>query len=124
MTKIFNRSSMKYRRQVLRRNMPKEEIALWSRIRRKQVGGYKFRRQYSVGIYILDFYCPVLKLAIEIDGKSHDSSDIKSYDQERQKEIEGLGIAFLRFNNDEINNSLNEVIGKINQKIKSRKNLR
>jgi len=123
MAKIYNRSSMKYRRQVLRRNMPKEEIVLWSRIRRKQIGGYKYRRQYSIGSYVLDFYCPVLKLAIEIDGKSHNSSDIKSYDQERQKEIEGLGIAFLRFNNEEINNNLDGVLERIDEKIRSIKSL-
>jgi len=123
MAKFYNRSSMKYRRQVLRRNMPKEEIVLWSRIRRKQIGGYKFRRQYSIGSYVLDFYCPVLKLVIEIDGKSHNSSDIKSYDQERQKEIEGLGIAFLRFNNEEINNNLDGVLERIDEKIRSIKSL-
>jgi very-short-patch-repair endonuclease len=123
MATIFNRSSMRYRRQVLRRNMSKEEIILWSRIRRKQVGGYKFRRQYSVGSYVLDFYCPELKLAIEIDGVSHNSSENKRYDQERQNEIEGLGIAFLRFYNADINNNLNKVLEIINKKIKSRNSL-
>ncbi len=119
MINIFNRSSMKYRRQVFRRNMPKAENILWSRIRLKQIGSYRFRRQYSVGTYVLDFYCPELKLAIEVDGESHFHSDAEEYDKERQEEIKGLGIDFLRFQNDDVYNNLNDVLQIIYEKIES-----
>jgi very-short-patch-repair endonuclease len=51
--------------------MPLAEIILWSRSKGRQLGGYKFRRQYSVEYFMIDFYCPELKLAIEVDGDSH-----------------------------------------------------
>jgi very-short-patch-repair endonuclease len=117
MTTIFNKSSMKKRRQVLRRNMPKAEIILWSRIRRKQIDGYRFRRQYSVGSYILDFYCPELKLAIEIDGDSHFHHSAEEYDKYREEEIQQLGVQFIRFQNTEVYKNLNGVLQTIYEKI-------
>ena len=64
--------------------MPKAEVILWEKLSRKQMHGYKFRRQYGVDQYILDFYCPRLKLAIEIDGDSHFVTGAEDYDKERQ----------------------------------------
>ena len=68
MTELFNKTQGKQKRRELRRNMTKAELMIWSKLRRKQVCGYKFRRQYGVGSYIIDFYCPKIKLAVEIDG--------------------------------------------------------
>jgi very-short-patch-repair endonuclease len=51
--------------------MPLAEIILWERLKNRQLEGYKFRRQYSVQDFVIDFYCPELKLAVEIDGESH-----------------------------------------------------
>jgi len=123
MTRIFNKSSMKERRQVLRRNMPEAEVILWSRIRQKQIEGFRFRRQYSVGSYVLDFYCPELKLAIEVDGESHFHHGIEEYDKEREEEIKGLGIQILRFENNEIYKNLYGVLQMIDEKIASIKNV-
>lgn len=94
MTKIYNKISEKLKRRMLRKNMPKAEAILWSKLRSKGLNDYKFRRQYSVGTFVIDFYCPRLKLAIEVDGDSHfvEGSDI--YDKERQTIIETLGITF------------------------------
>ena len=75
--------------------MPEAEIILWSKLKGKQVYGCKFRRQYSVGSYIIDFYCPKLKLAIEVDGTSHFQPGSKTKDNDRQKYIETYGIHFL-----------------------------
>jgi very-short-patch-repair endonuclease len=97
--------------------MPKAEIILWSRIRRKQIEGCRFRRQYSVGPYILDFYCPELKLAIEIDGDSHFQKDANEYDKNREEEIKRLGVQFVRFQNIEVYNNLNGVLQTIYEKI-------
>ncbi len=74
--------------------MPQAEAILWSQLQKRQVLGFKFRRQYGVGSYVLDFYCPEVKLAIEIDGNSHLREDAVEYDGTRQAEIEKLGIRF------------------------------
>jgi len=100
MTKVYNKKKGKENRRVLRRNMPNAEKLLWARLRGRQILGFKFRRQFGVGRYSLDFYCPELKLAIEMDGNSHFlSRDVVEYDRDRQNHIEALGISFLRFTN-------------------------
>ncbi len=71
MTKAYNRTEEKTKRRMLRRSMPRPEAILWARLRDRQLGGQKFRRQYSVGNFVIDFFCPELKLAVEIDGESH-----------------------------------------------------
>jgi very-short-patch-repair endonuclease len=102
-------------RQQLRRNMPKAEELLWNKLRRRQVLGYKFRRQFSVGPYSIDFYCPEIKLAIEVDGDSHFSPEATEYDQERQTYIESFGIRFLRFTNNQIYKTITDVMDHIAQ---------
>ncbi len=114
MTSIFNKTSEKAKRRDLRHNMPSPEIILWPYLQQKGMNGYKFRRQYSIDRYVVDFYCPALKLAVEIDGDSHFvSNDEIAYDQERQKSIEALGIQFLRFTNDEVLDNLDNVLRKL-----------
>ena len=71
MVEHYNKPNMKQRRKVLRNAMTQAEIIVWSKLSRRQMHGYKFRRQYSVDQYVIDFYCPELKLAIEVDGDSH-----------------------------------------------------
>jgi very-short-patch-repair endonuclease len=93
--------------------MPKAEIVLWSRLKSNALDGYKFRRQYSVGKFVIDFYCPRLKLAIEVDGDSHFSDESEPYDKARRDFIESFGISFLRFTNNEIYENLGEVLAKI-----------
>ena len=102
MTKLFNKRSNKVKRKLLRINMTSAEKLLWKLIRRKKIKGHKFRRQFSVRGFVLDFYCPRLKLAIELDGNVHDTEDRLTYDKERQKLLECVGIRFLRFTNDEV----------------------
>ena len=100
---LLNLPSEKKKRQTLRRNMPKAEIVLWKKLRAKQVNGHRFRRQYGVGKYVLDFYCPGLMLAVEIDGDSHFKDDeSKERDMKRQGFIEKQGISFLRFTNNDV----------------------
>lgn len=117
MTEIFNKHSEKSKRKRLRHRMTKAETILWSRLRRRQVAGIKFRRQYGVYRFVLDFYCPELKLAIEVDGPIHDSLEAQAYDKMRQEIIEKLGIEFLRFRNAEVYENLDAVIGRIYEKI-------
>jgi very-short-patch-repair endonuclease len=83
---------------------------LWARIRNRQINGCKFRRQYSIGTYIVDFYSPENKLAVEIDGSSHDKTESIEYDKNRQEEIETLGIRVVRFTNKNVLTNIDIVI--------------
>ena len=97
--------------------MTESEIYLWSKLKSKSIMNYKFRRQHSVGAYILDFYCPEKRLAIEVDGSHHYSKDGKEYDNNREKFLESLNILVLRFSNREIINNINEVLSEINRNL-------
>lgn len=118
MTRLYNRTSEKAKRQQLRRNMTKAEFIIWQKLKGKQLEGYKFRSQYSIGNFVVDFYCTKLKLAIEIDGESHFVDGAQEYDQERQAFIESVGIRFLRFTNDEVYENLEGVLERITQEIR------
>ena len=98
---------------MLRKNMPQPEVILWSKLKGKGLDSYRFRRQYSVGNFVIDFYCPKLKLAVEVDGDSHFVEGSNERDRERQKIIETFGITFLRFTNKEINENIDGVLSKI-----------
>ncbi|MFA5135435.1 MAG: endonuclease domain-containing protein [Patescibacteria group bacterium] len=111
MTIIYNTHSMKQRRQALRNSAPRAEVVLWRYLKDKQLAGYKFRRQYSVGGYVLDFYCPRLRLGIEVDGPSHYiSKEAIEYDKQRQKYIESFGIRIVRVTNQDVYRNIAGVI--------------
>lgn len=94
MMKIINNvTSLFYRRKELRNNSTPEEILLWLHLKSSQTG-FKFRRQHSIGGYIADFYCPMKKLVVEIDGPIHLQN--KEYDKVRTDYLEGLDIKVLR----------------------------
>ena len=112
MKSIFNSLRLKSVRRKLRHNLTEAEIKLWSRLRKSGLG-YKFRRQFSVGNFILDFYCPKLRLAIEIDGKQHTTSENREYDYSRTDFLEEYNIKVLRFENYEVINNLDQVCNKI-----------
>ncbi|MDQ5971132.1 MAG: hypothetical protein QG566_78 [Patescibacteria group bacterium] len=116
MTILYNKSKNLGKRLFLRRNQTLQEIILWARLRRGQTG-YKFKRQYSVGPYVLDFYCSIKKLAIEIDGSQHIEN--KEYDKERTKFLNNLGIRVLRFWNNEVNANIDGVVDKIMRELDS-----
>ena len=117
MTKLYNRISEKDKRQSLRNNMPPAEQLVWARLKGKQIENCKFRRQYSVGAFVIDFYTVEIKLAIEIDGDSHFTDGAEVADRERQSFIESSGIRFLRFTNRQVYEELDAVIEAISQMI-------
>ncbi|WP_208643530.1 endonuclease domain-containing protein [Pedobacter miscanthi] len=81
--KIHNLKYLKEWRKELRNNLTPAEATMWKYLQNSKLDGRKFRRQHSVGNYILDFYCPSEKLAIEIDGSCHDDDSAQLYDQKR-----------------------------------------
>jgi len=110
MSIVFNNKTYTARCRALRRSFSKAEAVLWLHLSRKQMNGFKFRRQYGVNQYVIDFYCPELKLAIEIDGNSHHFDTSKEYNIKRQKYIASFGIHFLRFSNTDVYEDLNGVL--------------
>lgn len=98
------------RRRDLRTKSTPAENLLWNKLRRKSLG-WKFKRQFSIDNYVVDFYCPDKKLAIELDGNVHKYR--KEYDEYRTKYINAFGIKEIRFRNDEIINNIGEVIKQI-----------
>ena len=117
MTKHYNKKSEQEKRRVLRREMTYCEKIVWLHLRKKQLG-YRFLRQYSVDYYVIDFYCPKLKLAVEIDGDVHNLPDQKEYDAKRQKYLESFGITFIRITNEEFLGNPNMAFEKIKDAIK------
>ena len=119
MTKVFNRSSEKGIRRQLRNSMTEEEVILWSRLKNRQVCGCKFRRQYGVGPFVVDFYCPEKKLAIEVDGGGHFEDEAIIQDRKRQAYIEKYGIRFLRITNLDVRKNLGGVLIAVEDQLKS-----
>lgn len=109
MTQYFNQSDHRLERQQARARMPKAEVLLWSKLKSRQLLGCKFRRQFGVDAYRLDFYSPELKLGIELDGETHYVGAAPAHDRRRQQFIESLGIRVLRFLNDEVYENLEGV---------------
>ena len=94
----MNKSELTDKRKELRNHSTAAEATLWKLLKGSQVSGLKFRRQHSVGPYILDFYCPQIKLAIELDGEVHNRQ--VDYDEQRSNYIKiKEGIEVLRFEN-------------------------
>jgi len=122
MTQLFNKTTEKLKRRQLRRNITKAEAIVWQKLRCKQIENCKFRNQYSVEQFVLDFYSPEIKLAIEIDGESHFQDAAAHYHNERQIFIESTGINFLRFTNNQVYENLNRVLEIIAQKIRELRN--
>ncbi len=122
MGKIFNTKNQTIRRKTLRKNMTKAETLLWIEIKSKKINDCKFRRQFGIGVYIIDYYSPEIKLAIEIDGATHYKDDEIEYDRKRQSDIENLGVTFLRFTNEEVYENMSFVVEKIRLKIDELRN--
>ncbi|MCL6495769.1 MAG: DUF559 domain-containing protein [Ignavibacterium sp.] len=117
MTKHFNKQDMKQRRRELRKNMTFCEKLGWTYLRKKQLQA-RFLRQYSIDHYVIDFYCPKLKLAVEIDGEYHEKQEQKIYDKERQSYLENFGITFVRIKNDELLGNPDLAFKRIEQEVR------
>ena len=101
-------------RKKLRNKATPQEILLWSRLKRNQIG-FKFRRQHSFGNYIVDFYCKEKKLVIELDGWQHKDEFSGKTERIRTEFLERKNLKILRFWNNEINNNLDGVMLKIKE---------
>ena len=120
--KIYNKKYLEQKRKDLRNQSTLAEVILWKHLKKEQLSERKFRRQHSIGDYIVDFYCPAERIAIELDGDLHFDEEIKKYDEERTKYLSELNIRVLRFENNEILFNLESSLNKIVEEFKSNQN--
>ena len=97
----------------LRKNQTESETLLWSKLRSRQLSGFKFRRQHPIGHYILDFYCTEAHLAIEIDGGQHAEDENCKRDKLRTEYMKRKGIQVIRFWNNDVLEHLEDVVSEI-----------
>ena len=116
---LYNDRRLRDRRRELRKNMTDSEILLWDRLRMRKVKGFKFLRQYSVGPYIMDFFCVELRLGVEVDGRFHGSTENIEYDLKRTVFLKEHGVELIRFWNDDILYDVDSVVMRLKQKIAS-----
>lgn len=113
---IHNNLKFKERRRELKRNQTEAEKLLWAKLRNKQIHGIKFFRQFSIGAYVLDFYSPAIKIAIELDGGQHAEKENQEYDEIRSNYLRAQGIEVMRFWNNDVMLNMEGVLYKITEK--------
>ncbi len=118
MMKIHYEKKLKKFARNLRRNMTDAERFFWSKVRSRQLQGYQFYRQKPIGIYIVDFYCPVAKLVVEIDGGQHFDDQKMKKDKKRDAFLTGLGLRILRFSDREIFENIEGVIENVLEELR------
>ena len=106
-----NAAEHKDQRKSLRRNLTPAEATLWRALKGRGAGGWKFRRQQGIGPFILDFYCPEVRLCVELDGSVHDYS--YDYDEQRTAYLNAQGIRVVRFRNEQVFTCLDGVVAEI-----------
>ena len=113
MKRIHNRKYLETYRKKLRKSLTPAEAFLWKQLQNRKFEGRKFRRQHSVENYILDFYCPQERLAIELDGQVHFNKMAREYDKKRTEDLNNLGIKVVRFENRMVFEYLPQVLQEI-----------
>ena len=108
--KIHTLPHLKTFRTELRNTLTPSEAFLWTYLQNRKLDGRKFRRQHSIGNYIVDFYCAEEQLAIELDGNPHCNETAQLYDEERDLFIVQFGITVLRFENKQVFDNLDKVL--------------
>jgi len=117
---FFNSKSLKERRRELRKNGTAAEALLWKYLQKRQLLGKKFRRQHSIGPFIVDFYCPECRVIVELDGGIHNEYWIGEYDLARGKVLRENGIVELRFENSVVFDNIEAVLEAIKVALLSR----
>ena len=113
MMRQHNLKFLKETRKALRNNATPAEAVLWDCLKNRQLHGLKFRRQHSINLYIVDFYCPSQKIVVELDGKSHYTLGGAAYDEGRDEVLRSMGIRVIRFENKELVDDIECVLKRI-----------
>ena len=113
-----NKYDLKLTRRELRNDGTPAEALLWLSLKSRQIEGVKWRRQFSVGPFVLDFYCPECRIGIELDGVQHYSLDGSDYDDRRSRWLENHhNIHIIRFENIDVYKSYDNVVGYIRERV-------
>ena len=105
----FSRTKgMTARARSLRANMTDAESLLWRHLRRDRINGFSFRKQHPIGPYTVDFYCPRLRLAVEVDGGQH--AERKQADDHRTEWLASKGVTVVRYGNNDVLSNLEGVL--------------
>ena len=113
---IYNVVSKESRRKELRNSSTAAEAVLWTHLKNRQLGGKKFRRQSSVGPYIVDFFCAESRVVVELDGQPHFGEVAAEYDARRTRYLEERGIQVIRFENKRAYRDLEGVLGEFGRR--------
>jgi very-short-patch-repair endonuclease len=113
--KIFNKKELKPRRKELRNNSTYAEVFFWQQVKDRQLEGRRFRRQTSIGPFVVDFYCPEEKLVVELDGDVHFDEEAIKYDKKRTEFLESVGLKVIRFENKDLLRNTECVLSKIKE---------
>jgi very-short-patch-repair endonuclease len=114
---LYYNRKLKNTARTLRKNMTDTEKLLWSRIRRKQLKGFQFYRQKTIGNYIVDFYCPSAMLIIELDGSQHYTEEGKQKDKVRDQYLIGLGFQVMRYPSTEVFSAIDGIVHEIYEQL-------
>jgi len=117
--KIFYNPKLKKLARYLRNNSTLSEVLLWNELKQKQLG-FQFYRQKPLGNYIVDFYCPRLKLVIEVDGESHQFSNHKLRDNKKDVYLQGHKIHVMRFDDQDVKANIDAAVEGIKEWIESK----
>jgi very-short-patch-repair endonuclease len=113
-------ANLKDKARQLRKNLTDSETALWSHLRNKQILGIQFYRQKPIGEYIVNFFAPIAKLVVEVDGSQHMVGDHVQKDRIRSGYLASLGLKVLRFNSREVLKESDAVVEAIYRMIKDK----
>jgi very-short-patch-repair endonuclease len=105
----YNQSLKEFSRH-LRNNSTLSEVLLWQYLKNGQMHGHTFYRQKLIGKYIVDFYCPKLRLVIEVDGDSHYTDEAMVNDVVREELLSDMGLFFLRYDDLEVKKNIGNVL--------------
>jgi very-short-patch-repair endonuclease len=114
-TSLFNARTKRKIRTTLRKSSTAAEAVLWTYLKGRKLLGKKFRRQSSVGPYIVDFYCPECRLIVELDGAPHFAPHVDEYERRRTEYLEHSGLKVVRFENKAIRENIDFVLEAIKQ---------
>jgi very-short-patch-repair endonuclease len=116
---IYNSKSRKSLRKELRKATTSAEAILWTCLQKKQLLGKKFRRQESLGRYVVDFYCAECALIVELDGAPHFGPDVDEYELDRTRYLESLGLTIIRFENKALHDQIEMVLECIREAVRN-----
>ena len=119
--KIYYNPKLRQLARNLRNNSTLSEVLLWNELKGRQINGFQFFRQKPIGNFIVDFYCPKLKLVIEIDGASHEIKKNQIRDKKKDQFLQSLGLSIIRIDDWDVKQNLSVVIEELVEKIENRR---